>query len=41
LLLTEDRHYREVRLIIPIGLNREFVLRRAWEEATGNFALRE
>jgi glyoxylase-like metal-dependent hydrolase (beta-lactamase superfamily II) len=41
LLLTEDQGYGEVRLIIPIGLNREFVLRRAWEEATGNFAVRE
>jgi len=40
-LLTEDRGYGQVRLIIPIGLNREFVLRRAWEEATGNYTLRE
>ena len=40
-LLTEDRGYAEVRLIIPVGLDREFVLGRAWEEATGNFTARE
>jgi len=39
-LLTEDRDYGQVRLIIPIGLDREFVLGRAWEETTGNFTLR-
>jgi len=40
-LLTEDQGYEEVKLIVPIGMNRKFVLRRAWEEATGNFTLRE
>ncbi len=35
--LTEDADYVPLRLIVPIGLNREFVLTRAWEEATGNF----
>lgn len=34
--LTEDAGYTPLRLIIPIGLDREFVLQRAWEEATGN-----
>ena len=36
-LLTLDRDLEDVRMIIPIGLNRKFVLRRAWEETTGNF----
>lgn len=40
-LLTEDQSYGRVRLIIPMFMDREFVLRRAWEEATGNFSLRE
>jgi glyoxylase-like metal-dependent hydrolase (beta-lactamase superfamily II) len=40
-LLTEDNGYGQVKLIIPIGLDREFVLGRAWEEATGNFSVRE
>ena len=35
--LTEDAGYVPLRMIIPIGLDREFVLRRTWEEATGNF----
>lgn len=39
--LTEDEGYGEVHMIIPVGLNREFVLRRSWEEATGGFVLRE
>jgi len=34
-LLTEDAGYEPIRMIVPIGLNREFVLQRAWEEATG------
>lgn len=37
--LTADAGYEQVKLIIPIGLTREFVLKRAWEEATGNFTL--
>jgi len=40
-LLTEDQGYGQVKLIVPIGMNREFVLRRAWEEATGNYSVRE
>ncbi len=39
--LTEDAGYDEIRLIVPIGLDRAFVLRRAWEEATGNFTARD
>lgn len=39
--LTEDAGYGQVRLVIPIGLNRKFVLTRAWEEATGNVTVRE
>jgi glyoxylase-like metal-dependent hydrolase (beta-lactamase superfamily II) len=35
--LTEDAGYGEIRMIVPIGLDREFVLQRSWEEATGNF----
>lgn len=35
--LTADAGYEPLRMIIPIGLDREFVLRRAWEESTGNF----
>ena len=33
--LTADADYEEITLIIPIGLTREFVITRAWEEATG------
>jgi len=36
-LLTEDAGYEEIEFIIPIGLDRPFVLGRAWEEATNNF----
>ena len=36
--LTTDADFNKITLAgISIGLNREFVLRRAWEEATGNF----
>ena len=35
--LTEDAGYEPITFIVSVGLNREFVLRRAWEEATGNF----
>jgi len=36
--LNADKGYTEVTLAgISIGLNREFVLRRAWQESTGNF----
>ncbi len=36
-LLNADTSYTELRLIIPIGLTREFVLGRAWDEANGAF----
>ena len=39
--LTADQGYEEIKLIVPIGLTREFVLKRAWEEANGAFELRE
>ena len=35
--LTADAGYEPIRFIVSLGLDREFVLRRAWEEATGNF----
>ena len=35
--LTEDAGYEPIRFIVSLGLDREFVLQRAWEEATGNF----
>jgi len=35
--LTEDTGYQQVRFIVSLGLDRPFVLQRAWEEATGNF----
>ncbi|MEM9623801.1 MAG: MBL fold metallo-hydrolase [Pseudomonadota bacterium] len=35
--LTEDAGYEPIRFFISIGLDRPFVLQRAWEEATGNF----
>ncbi|MEM7359590.1 MAG: MBL fold metallo-hydrolase [Pseudomonadota bacterium] len=39
--LTADAGYEELAFAgIPLGLNRAFVLRRAWEEATGNFTLK-
>ncbi|MGB0669724.1 MAG: hypothetical protein ACPGN5_06400, partial [Porticoccaceae bacterium] len=38
--LTEDANYEPLKLIIPIGLDRDFVLRRAWEETHGAFELR-
>lgn len=34
--LTEDAGYTPLRFIVPLGLDRNFVLKRAWEEATGN-----
>ena len=36
-LLTEDAGYEPVTFVIPLGLDRNFVLTRAWEEVTGNF----
>jgi len=39
--LNADAGYQEITIAgIPIGLNREFVLRRAWQESTGNFDLK-
>ena len=35
--LTEDAGYVPIEFIISLGLDRGFVLQRAWEEATGNF----
>ncbi|MEQ8861170.1 MAG: MBL fold metallo-hydrolase [Pseudomonadales bacterium] len=35
--LTEDAGYEPIRFIVSLGLDRGFVLQRAWEEATGNF----
>jgi glyoxylase-like metal-dependent hydrolase (beta-lactamase superfamily II) len=38
--LTEDAGYQQIHLVIPTGLTREFVLRRAWEEANGVIEVR-
>ena len=35
--LTADAGYRRNRMIIPLPMDREFVITRAWEESTGNF----
>jgi glyoxylase-like metal-dependent hydrolase (beta-lactamase superfamily II) len=35
--LTADAGYEPIRFIVSLGLDRAFVLQRAWEEATGNF----
>ncbi|MCP5130813.1 MAG: MBL fold metallo-hydrolase [Pseudomonadales bacterium] len=35
--LTADEGYQAIHMIIPLPLDREFVLTRVWEEATGNF----
>jgi len=37
--LTTDAGYEPIRFIVSLGLDREFVLQRAWEEATGNFTV--
>ena len=37
--LTEDAGYEVISLGPLMSLDREFVVRRAWEEATGNFSL--
>jgi len=39
--LTEDGDYEPLKMIVPIGLTREFVLQRAWEEANDAFELRQ
>jgi hypothetical protein len=35
--LTADEGYRRIRMIVPLPIDREFVITRAWEESTGNF----
>ena len=35
--LTADAGYVPIEFIVSLGLDRGFVLQRAWEEATGNF----
>ncbi|MFT6408102.1 MAG: glyoxylase-like metal-dependent hydrolase (beta-lactamase superfamily II) [Arenicella sp.] len=36
--LSEDAGYQPIKIAgLPLGLDREFVLKRAWEESTGNF----
>jgi glyoxylase-like metal-dependent hydrolase (beta-lactamase superfamily II) len=35
--LQADAGYEPIRFIVDMGLDRTFVLRRAWEDATGNF----
>jgi len=36
---TADANYQPLKFVISLGLDRNFVLQRAWEEATGNFVL--
>lgn len=39
--LTADEGYQSIRFAgISLGLNREFVVTRAWQETTGNFTLK-
>lgn len=38
--LTEDATYEEIKMIVPIGLDRSFVITRAWEEANGKITPR-
>ena len=38
--LTADAGYSEITMVVPIGLDREFVLQRAWEETHHAFTLR-
>lgn len=35
--LTEDAGYEPIKFVVPLGLNREFVLKRAWEEVHKDF----
>lgn len=39
--LTTDAGYEPIHFIIPLGLDREFVLKRAWEEVNKEFKLIE
>lgn len=36
-LLTADEDFKQLSIIIPLPIDREFVITRAWEEATENF----
>ncbi len=38
--LTEDEGYEPIKMIVDLGLNREFVLKRAWEEANNSYEAR-
>ena len=38
--LTEDAGYTEIKLVIGLGLDREFLLRTMWQEAHGEVAAR-
>ena len=33
--VTADEGFEPIRFVVPLGLDRDFVIRRAWEEATG------
>jgi hypothetical protein len=33
--LTEDAAYEEIKMIVSIGIDRPFVITRAWQEANG------
>ena len=35
--LTADEGYQRLRMIVPLHMDREFVITRAWEETTENF----
>ena len=35
--LTADKDFRQLNMIVPLGMDREFVITRAWEETTDNF----
>ena len=32
--LTKDEGYEEIHFFVPLGINRDFVIRRAWQEAS-------
>jgi len=38
--LTEDATYDEIKMIMPVGLDRPFVITRAWEDANGKITPR-
>ena len=37
--LTKDEGYEPIHFVVPLGLDREFVLKRAWEEVHKDFKL--